>query len=281
MPAPLETPSLLETQRALCAQLFGADAPSAGDASALAASWQSEPGLALRLSIYRNTCVSTLVNALRLSFPAVQRLVGCEFFEAAAQQFVRDQLPASAYLNDYGADFPPFLREFPAAAALAYLGDVAQLEWAVNLALHASEVPALDLARLAALSQAQLARVSFVAHPGMSLLRSQTPADLIWRAVLDQDDAAMASIDLASGPVWLLVERDATGLQVRRLAESAWRFTARLCAGLELHSALADDSNEEINAALADHLSSGRLIDFRLADGDTEATTASKSRGGP
>ncbi len=212
---------------------------------------------------------STLVNALRLSFPAVQRLVGPDFFEAAAQRFIRGQLPASAYLNDYGADFPGFLREFPAGAALTYLGDVAQLEWAVNRALHASDSPPLDLARLAALSQTQLARVRFVAHPGMSLLQSQMPADLVWRAVLDQDDAAMASIDLASGPVWLLVERDATGLQVRRLGEAAWRFTARLCAGLELHAALADESDDPIHAVLADHLSSGRFIDFRLADNVT------------
>ena len=112
-------PALLELQQALGAQLFG-DAAS--------------PDLdsALRLAIYRNTCMSTLVNALRSSFPAVQRLVGTDFFEAGARDFIRLRPPASAYLNDYGADFPQFLRQFAPAAGVPYLGDVAELEWTVK-----------------------------------------------------------------------------------------------------------------------------------------------------
>lgn len=37
-----------------------------------------------RLAVYRNTFDGNLVNALRLSYPAVHRLVGAEFFEGAA-----------------------------------------------------------------------------------------------------------------------------------------------------------------------------------------------------
>jgi hypothetical protein len=36
---------------------------------------------------------------LRLSFPAVHRLVGANFFEGAAQIFARDQAPRCAELN--------------------------------------------------------------------------------------------------------------------------------------------------------------------------------------
>jgi hypothetical protein len=42
-----------------------------------------------RLDIYRNTFASTLTNALRLSYPAVRRLVGPEFFDGAAQNFIQ------------------------------------------------------------------------------------------------------------------------------------------------------------------------------------------------
>lgn len=37
-----------------------------------------------RLSVYRNTFASTLIRALRLSYPAVDRLVGAAFFDGAA-----------------------------------------------------------------------------------------------------------------------------------------------------------------------------------------------------
>lgn len=258
-------PALLELQRALRAQLFG-EPPSCGDALAVALAQALPPNddNALRLAIYRNTCHSTLLNALRLSFPAVQRLVGAQFFEGGAREFIRGHAPASAHLNEYGVDFPGFLAGFAPAAGLAYLADVARLEWAVNRALHAEDLPRLDLARLALLDQSALARVSFSAHPAVSLLRLDFPADAIWRAVLDQDEAAMAAIDLAGGPVHLLIERDATGVQVRRLGAPAWEFTVRLCAGRPLYAVIGDGPDGQLNAWLAEQLSSGRLVDFNL-----------------
>jgi hypothetical protein len=244
-------PALLELQQAMRAQLSG-DAPPPDDDTAL------------RLAIYRHTGSSTLVNALRLSFPAVQRLVGAEFFEGAAREFIRHHPPTSAYLNDYGASFAAYLRSFAPASALAYLADVAQLEWAVNRALHAADVPSLQLARLAALDESALSRVSFTAHPALSLLRLQFPADAIWRAVLNQDAAAMAAIDLSAGPVHLLIERDAGGVQVRHLNAARWQFSAGVCAGTPLHSLLEDGPDADISAWLAEHLSLGRFIDFEL-----------------
>jgi hypothetical protein len=244
-------PALLEVQQAMRAQLSGDALPADDDT-------------ALRLAIYRHTGSSTLVNALRLSFPAVQRLVGAEFFEGAARDFIRRDPPSCAYLNDYGAGFAAFLRSFAPAAALAYLADVAQLEWAVNRALHALDVPSLPLARLAALDESALARVSFTAHPALSLLRLQSPADAIWRAVLDQDAAAMAAIDLSAGPVHLLIERDAGGVQVRQLNAARWQFGAHICAGTPLHVLLQEAADADISAWLAEHLSLGRFIDFNL-----------------
>ena len=271
-------PALLELQRALRAQLLVGTA-SAGDAPSRQRARRFEAALLagddgeLRLAIYRNTCLSTLVNALRLSFPAVQRLVGAEFFEAGAREFIGREPPAGAYLNEYGAGFPPFLRGFAPAAGLAYLGDVAQLEWAVNRALHASDAPGFDLGRLARLDESARSRVRFRAHPGLSLLQLEYPADAIWRAVLDQNDAAMAAIELASGPVRLLVERDAAGVQVRRMQRPAWDFLAQLCGGRALYAVLEHAPQGEFDAWLAEHLSSGRFIDFQLAapSGDTRS----------
>ncbi len=260
-------PALLELQRRMAA-LLCAEEPSSPEASYLTAS------AALRLDIHRNTRRSTLINALRLSFPAVQRLVGAEFFDAAARRFISAQPPPGAYLNDYGADFAGFLGDFAPAAALPYLREVAQLEWAVNRALHAADAPGLGLERLAAVAESAWPFVSFIAHPGLSLLRLQYPADLIWRAVLAQDDAAMAQIDPTPDELHLLIERDCTGVQVRRLAGAVWHFTAQLCAGRPLHAALGDRPDAQLEAALAAHLSAGRFIDFQLDDPAVRGTRA-------
>ncbi len=252
-------PSLLELQRALRASLVIHD-----DGGISAHVVGGDIGAGERLDIYRNAFASALTTALRLSYPAVHRIVGGEFFEGAARVFIETSPPSSACLDDYGDQFPGFLSRFEPASSLAYLPDVARLEWAVNRALHAPDAVPLDARRLAALAEGERARVSFALHPSVSLLRMDHPADLIWRAVLEEDDSALSAIDPWSGPVWLLTGRLPTGVEVRRASESAWRFTFALCAGRPLADALDEAPDFDAPALLADHLAAGRFIDFSL-----------------
>jgi hypothetical protein len=267
-------PTLLELQRAMRASLVDRnDGPAAG---MLADNVPAE-----RLNIYRNTFVSGVTKALRLSFPAIHRLVGKDFFEGAAAVFIARQPPRAAYLDDYGADFPQFLSFFEPAASLEYLADVARLEWAVNRAIHALDIEPLDLVRLETLAPEDQARVSFVPHPSIGVLRTDYPVDVIWRGVLAGDDAALAAVDLKSGTVCLLVERRATGVEVSRLDAAAWRFVHALCDGRPLVDVFDACSREQAEAEcgpeiwLAEHLAAGRFVDFRLAPREATALTAS------
>ena len=219
-----------------------------------------------RLAIYRNTFDGNLVNALRLSFPAVHRLVGAEFFEGVARIFAHQRPPCSAWLDEYGDAFPHFLADFPQAASLPYLPDVARLEWAVTRALHAPDVAPLDAQRLAALDPADHERVRFIADPTISLVRTAYPVDAIWRAVLAQDDAALGAIDLTVGTCRLLIERRVTGVEVTRLDERAWRFVDALLSGLSLGAALEVAPGPETASLLAEHIVAGRFVGFDLME---------------
>jgi putative DNA-binding protein len=254
-------PSLLETQNA-----FRASMVEGVDDAVAAFLFNDALAASQRLSVYRTTIAGSLANALRLSFPAVQRLVGEMFFEGAAQVFVHERPPLGACLDDYGADFPDFLERFEPATSVAYLADVARLEWAVTRALHAADVEALDPAKLAEMAPCDHDRVRFVPHPSLSLVRTRYPAHAIWRAVLAGDDAAMAAIDLASGPAWLLVERLAAGVEVTRIDEPTWRFTEALIAGHRLGVALGIATDIDAPTSLARHIAAGRFAAFTLAD---------------
>jgi len=254
-------PKLLDLQRAISAGLAGTE----GDAAAL--ELIAGDDAAERLSIYRNTAVSALTTALGLVYPAVRKLVGDEFFETAARIFIDANPSRSAWLDEYGRGFDAFLAHFAPASSLPYLADVAALEWAVSRALHAPEANALSLARLAALPTAAGASLSLRAHPALSLVRANAPADVIWKAVLDGDAAALAAIDPASGPVHLLVERREASVCVQRLGEAAWSFTAALCAGAPLAAALQDNPDCAADSLLAEHLAAGRFSDFEWCEG--------------
>ena len=67
-------PSLREVQHAMRRGLLQ---EADGDAAACIVAAGLAPGQ--RLSVYRNTLFGALANALRLSFPAVHRLVGADF----------------------------------------------------------------------------------------------------------------------------------------------------------------------------------------------------------
>jgi hypothetical protein len=219
-----------------------------------------------RLSVYRNTFIGTLTTALRLSYPALQRLVGAEFFEGAAALFIEAQPPGSAYLDEYGEAFPEFLASFPPAAHLTYLPGVARLEWAVNRALHAPDLPGLDVGRLVSIPSATQDQVRFTPHAALGLVRDDAPVDLIWRAVLDQDEGAMATIDLEAGPVWLLVERSPAGIEVKRIDPPAWRFAEALFAGHPIETAIAAVPAADATRLIAEHLAAGHFIGFEFPE---------------
>jgi len=216
-----------------------------------------------QLEIYANTRRATLTHALELTYPAVRALVGAAFFEAMAREFAATTPPAGAYLDDYGADLPRFVRAYQPAATLDYLADVAQLEWAVSRACHAPDAPRLEPRELCELPPGDLGRLSFIGHASVATMCLAYPADRIWRAVLEQDEAAMRAINLAEGPVYLLVERGLDEqVQVQRLASGPWQLTARLLAGEPLFQAL-QPAAESAPTTLAGHFSAGRFIGYR------------------
>ena len=269
-----KSPSLLDVQRTLQRAIVDGDDAPLKDLIA-----QDPSAIAGAIDIYRNTIRWTLARSLRLCYPAVHRLVGAEFFEGAVEQFLQHYWPESACLNDFGEDFAAFLGSFVPASHLSYLADVARVEWAVHGALHAPEASALRLERLLQPDATQRAGLSFIAHPSLRLLAIGTPADEIWQAVLENDDRALAGIELREAPRWLLVQRTRDGrAEVSSMTESEWRLLAALTSGVGLEQALRAfcTAAPELDAerVLARHLAAGRFTDFCLKASCVDAGVA-------
>ncbi len=224
-------PTLHETQRALCASLLHG-APPPAELSAKSAA---------RLAVYRGNVFSTLTAALRLSFPAVARLVGAECFDGWTMHFIIAKPPRSGDLYEYGEDFADYLATAP-AMRLAWLPDVARLEWAINRALASTTAPGLDPNSLAGLTAGQVASLRLLPCPGLSLLALEYPAEAIWRAVLEDDeatrDAALAAIDPATRYEQVAVLPGPDGFTLLQLCPDGLRLARALAAGQHLADAL-------------------------------------------
>ena len=254
-------PALLDVQRAFAGAMRSGDCAAAAE---FIADGPLSPEEAI--GIYRTTFTSGAIKALRLSYPAIERLTGADFFDRAAAHFVEESPPRSGCLDDYGAGFAEFLQHFEPAAGLRYLPDVARLERAVNIALHAADEKPLNVEEFSAAIAIASTRLAFTPHPSLSLIETAFPADAIWGAVLAQDDDALASLSLEGGPFFLLVSRDAEGVQVTRISKGAHDFLSPLCAGQSFAAAFDAAPSDELPSLLAECFARGRFIAYREID---------------
>jgi uncharacterized protein len=196
-----------------------------------------------RFAVHRNNVAAGLINVLASRYPVVQRLVGEDFFRAMAQLYVTSEPPRSPILLLYGETFPAFLETFPPATAIEYLADVARLEFARGRAYHAADRVPLGNEVFASLDLAGLAKLRFLLHPSLSLVRSRFPIVSIWKA--HQADEIGPIEDWR--PEAALVIRPVLEVEVRRLPPGGFSFLSRLGDGATLSSAV-----EAGSAAAAD-----------------------------
>lgn len=240
------------------------------DEPATIAAMIAEDGLAPedRIAVYRNNVFSSLTAALGDTFPAVCRLVDARFFAYAAHEFIRAHPPERTCLIDYGGRFADFLAAFPPCRDLAYLPDVARLEWLMHNAAHAvARVPRAPAA-LAEIAPEETPRLVLRLQPWLGLLASPWPVDRIWRANRrDADDEA--AIDLASGGVQIEVSRQSEDVVMRTLDTAVFAFRAAIAGGAALEAAaeaaLAAEPRFDLGASLADLFREGAVIDIALA----------------
>ena len=138
-------------------------------------------------AVYRNTVMSGCVDALRANFPSFARLVGDDWFRAAAATYVRAEPPRDGRLLMYGDTFADFLADFLArcepAHDLPYLPGVARLDRFWIEAHTAADALAVDSAWLASLLPEQLGAVRLRPHSAAGWhLFDDLPTYSIWAA---------------------------------------------------------------------------------------------------
>ena len=171
--------------------------------------------------IYRRAILSTLVRALGNVYPVCKRLVGDQFFDAMARIYCRQIPSRSADLADYGNDFAGFIAGFEPAGEIPYLPDVARLEWHWHRAFHAADETGMDTSGLAGIAEADMSRIVFRLPVSASLIASAYPIGRIWQ-VNQKDWDSGQTVDLAQGPVRLIVWRRQYDMRVDEIDEAAW-----------------------------------------------------------
>ncbi|TDV06773.1 DNA-binding domain-containing protein [Paraburkholderia caballeronis] len=264
--------SLYERQKHFAAALLNPDMPMPGGLVGP----DREPSVR-RFNVYRNNVVTSLVDTLKATFPAVRRIVGDEFFAAMARVYVASEPPRTPVMLDYGATFADFVDSFEPARSVPYLADVARLERAWMDAYHAAESRPVDLARLGAIDSRRLSQIALTLHPSVRIVRSAFPVIAIW--LMNVSENAPVAIDLFRGGEHAIVMRPVADVEVRRVTVGAATFIQGLADGATIAEATAlaldDDSTFDLTNALANLFATDAIAGWSERD-DCDSTTMAR-----
>lgn len=228
-----ERSALSRFQDGFVQALLAPDPATAPGLPAEIAALARQPGFA----VYRNTVIKGCIDALQANYPAVARLVGEEWFRAAAAIFAREQLPAQATLMYYGEAFAEFLARFEPAADLPYLSGVARLDRLWTESHAASDESVLDPAAIAGLAPEMLGTT--VLHPHAAARWAwfdDQPIYTIWRR---NREAREDVRDIDWRGEGALLTRPGGAVQWARLDAAGCAFMDACAAGRPLGAAAA------------------------------------------
>jgi len=221
-----------------------------------------EPDIKSRFDVYRNNVFASLIDALKDSFPVIEKLLGEDYFRALAAEFIIASPPASPVLLEYGTGFAAFVANFEPLKDMVWLADIARLEMAWLNAYHAADAKPLGTADFARIPPEKIVHIRLTLHPSARLVRSIWPIATIWQA--NQSGADEREIDLDAGGEDVLVLRPQSEVELHTLPAGSGTFIQALLDNEPLesaHLAAAKDSEAfDLSATLAHLIASGAFL---------------------
>jgi hypothetical protein len=220
-----------------------------------------------RLAIYRNNTQLGLTETLRDGYPVVNKLVGTDFFKHLAHSYVRQHPPKAGCLLYYGGNFADFISDFPAAAGLPYLPDVARLEWLWHEAFHEADASALDMAKLATVAPDAYSKLGFTLHPNARFLAASFPILKIWQAN-QEGYKGNGHINLDEGGCQFLIYRPQLEVEIIPLDEANYLFLTLLHKEFTLTQAVdqvvKNKPDFDVKTAMQHWMAIGLITDFYI-----------------
>lgn len=255
-------PTLLDTQQHFLGALYeDANANFCDEAIKNSA---IEP--AARLRIYRNSSTLIHTSTLQTAYPAVQALVGAEFFEHAASLYRSAHPSTSGNLQSFGAYFPDFLESLTHDSSAPYLGDIARLEWLRQCTILAGEALALEpvvaTQRITELS----GPLSIGLHPSVHCFASGYPVYTLWHYAMQPDDQRLSAPETGEH---LVLWRETGKVVMAVLDKASFHCVNALAQGTTLDQAysLAQQHNPDfdLTACFANLVTQGLITDIVAA----------------
>lgn len=218
----------------------------------------------IRMEVYRNNVFGNFSSVLGMVYPVIQKLVGDDFFDNLCIQYRNKHPSPSGNLDDYGQQFAKMIGTLKDQHKLAYLKDVANLEWKFHRAYFSRNVADFPIAKFQKLKEEELSEVKFKLHPSCTLIASKFPIMSIWKSVDSQN-----KLDLNKLPKeFVLVERSRFDTHIQNLGEHEFLFLKHIKKGLNLYQIYEEISPKfddfDIGSLMNKFISNGVIANYGI-----------------
>jgi hypothetical protein len=226
----------------------------------------SKIAIADRLEVYRNNVFGGFDSVLEIMYPATKQLVGADYFQNLCSKYHQQYPSTSGNLDEYGKYFSKLIGDLKNQHNLAYLRDLAALEWRYHLAYFIKDVEAFDLEKFQKLKQKDLFKVKFKLHPSCHLISSRYPIYSIWEFSNKKNNKKLNLENL--NHQFILIERANWQVNIHNLSEPEFLFLKQLKNQKNIYQVYQDlgqkHQNIDIGSLINKYISNGVLSRFFL-----------------
>lgn len=139
----------------------------------------ANPALDPAINVYRDSIKGFHLNALKLTFPTIIKILGDTYFRQLAAHYYQQQQLKAPNLNQYGQNFSACLTDLLTQRTelqdYPYLPDLATLEWQRYGSYYATDTQAVSAETLATIMQQSPDTIYFRLAPSIRILKTTWP----------------------------------------------------------------------------------------------------------
>lgn len=207
---------LADYQRALMGALLDPDKPL----SDLQAVMAGENDLSERLAIYQNSVLGGRFTVLQQIFVCVEKIVGAEYFQQMAEQFLVETPSNNVVISAMGAGFVAYVTTHEVVQHVPYIVDMAQLDWRWYQVFHGRS-------NRARADNAVPLGARWTLPLDAQLLKSTFPLHLLWEMCQPEYQGEFQLPD-GDGTYYFIIIQRAQSIHIELLSEAQWQVLHQL-----------------------------------------------------
>jgi hypothetical protein len=218
------------------------------------------------LQIYRNNVFGGFDAVLEMIYPTIKNLVGKNCFANFCTKYRQKYISESGNLNDYGKHFAKLVSDLKTEHQLAYLKDLAKLEWQFHRAYFSKETADFEIKKFKKLKEKDLFKVKFKLHPSCCLLASKYQIYNIWNFFKTNSKKKVDLKKLENQ--WVLISRPKYKTNLEELSKLEFLFLKQVKSKKNLYQIyqilIKLQPNFDIGSLINKYISTGIISAYEL-----------------